>query len=307
MNIYRNINDFKTTKKTVVTTGTFDGVHLGHVKIIEKLKEVGVKNKLETVVLTFDPHPRIALFPSDKNIKLLMGLEEKTRKFEALGVDHLIVHPFDKEFSRTTVTHYVRDILIGQLGMEHLVVGHDHHFGKNREGTIENIKELEEIYGFSIHAVEALQVDSVNVSSTKIRNCLQEGDVVTANTYLGYSYAFSGRVVHGDKIGRTIGFPTANIIPINPFKTLPGHGVYAVRIEFEQLHYDGMMHIGAGKNLSQDDQRIEVHFFNFNQDIYGKTIRVTLVNKTRNNKTFDSMEALKTALELDEIHIKNIL
>ncbi len=307
MKIHNSIEDFTGTNNTVVTTGTFDGLHPGHLKIIDSLKQNALDLNLESVVLTFHPHPRIALFPDDNNIKLLMTIDEKVEHFRKLGIDHLIIHPFTKEFSRTSFVHYIRDLLVSKMNMSHLIVGHDHQFGKNREGTIQNIKELEELYGFKTSVVSALQVQEINVSSTKIRNALFEGEVYRAAKLLGYKYSLRGKVVHGDKKGRELGYPTANIIVEDSFKLIPHEGVYVVKIKIANVWFGGMMNVGGKPTFNKRGTGLEVHIFSFAGDIYNQVIDVKFIKRIRSIRKFESLQDLKRQLEQDKILSLNIL
>lgn len=308
MKIYYGLEEFKSAKNPVVTTGTFDGVHLGHKKIINRLKEIADGIKGETVILTFSPHPRLVLFPEDNNLKLLNTPEEKAALLSAAGVDHLIIHPFTKEFSRLSSAEYVRDILVNRIGTKRLVTGYNHQFGRNREGSLENLKEFGFTYGFEVEEVSALILDSIKVSSTKIREALLQGDVTTASRYLGYDYPLSGIVVHSSKIGHTIGFPTANIVPPDRFKLIPADGVYAVKAYFSGKEYNGMMNIGVRPTLDYQARRtIEIHIFDFNQDIYDRELKVAFKRKLRDEIKFASLEELKSQLEIDKIRSLELL
>ncbi len=259
------------------------------------------------MVLTFNPHPKIALFQDNAHLHILSSLEEKVDMFNSLGIDHLIVHPFDKAFSRTSVIGYIKDILIQKLNMKHLVIGYDHHFGKNREGNAENIEELSALYEFSYHRVDPLKEQDINISSTKIRHALNKGNITLANHYLGYTYGFSSKVIHGDKQGREIGFPTANLTPISSNKLIPSAGVYAVECLFNKQILQGVMSIGSRPSFKNNEERIEVHLFDFSQDVYGEVLYIKVKQKLRENKKFDSVEDLKKAIESDTIKAKSIL
>jgi riboflavin kinase/FMN adenylyltransferase len=306
--IFNNIKAFENPQRPVVlTAGTFDGVHIGHRKILTRLKQVADEVGGETVLLTFDPHPRSVLQP-DSPMKMLSTLKEKQVLLERFGLDHLIVHPFTKEFSRTSSLEFVRDLLVNSLHVKKLVIGYDHHFGRNREGSFEHLKEFGPVYGFDVEEIEALDVDHVNVSSTKIRNALLEGDLQTASTYLSYDYTISGTVVHGKRLGRSIGFPTANLDVASHQKLIPGSGVYAVNCEVKGRPYHGMLNIGLNPTVNEDDQvRMEVNIFDFNEDIYGENVRVTFKHRIRNEQKFDSVETLRTRLEADRLAALHLL
>ena len=266
MKIYYKISDFDSNIKTIVTVGTFDGVHLGHKSIFDKLNKLANQNSLEIVLLTFSPHPRHVLFPQNQNLKLINTDEEKIEKIKRLGVQHLIVHEFTKEFSRTSSTDFVKNILVNKLNIEHLVVGHDHQFGKN-EGSFEELIDLAEVYNFDIHRVEAFEKENVKISSTKIRNAISSGNITHANNLLGSKFFLIGQVEKGDQLGRKIGYPTANL-NINKYKILPKPGVYYVSIIYKDVNYFGML------NIAHSSYKTEVHIFNFDSNIYNQKIKV---------------------------------
>tara|TARA_B100000780_G_C21068807_1_gene429961 strand:- start:303 stop:1232 length:930 start_codon:yes stop_codon:yes gene_type:complete len=299
--VYHHIDSFQTlSKPAVVTTGTFDGVHIGHQKIIKRLRDVASKVDGEIVVLTFYPHPRSVLNP-DSDIKLLNAQEEKIALLERFGVDHLIIHPFSKEFARTTSVEFVRDILVNKIGTKKLVIGYDHHFGRNREGSFEHLVEFGPMYGFEVEEITALDVDHVNVSSTKIRNALLEGDLETARTYLSYDYAVQAQVVEGKKIGRQIGFPTANLDVENSSKLIPANGVYAVMVRVDNVSYKGMLNIGTNPTVTDENvKRMEVNIFQFDEQLYGKEVKVIFKYRLRDEEKFNSIDELKAQMELDK-------
>ena len=307
MKVYRSIEQFKIISNAIVTTGTFDGVHLGHRKIIHRLKELANANDGETVLLTFSPHPRIVLFPDDHGLMLLSTLDEKVDLIRRAGIDHLIIHPFTQQFSRLSSTEYIRDILVGQIDVKKLVIGYDHQFGRNREGSSENLMELESLYDFEVEEIPAHVMNDINISSTKIRKALLEGDVETAHNYLGYPYFITGTVVEGDQIGSEIGFPTANIFVEEKFKLIPANGVYAVHVEVEEESYRGMLNIGTRPTVQGKNQSIEVHIFDFDRNIYEKPIQVSLVKRIREEQKFENLDKLKEQLFLDRNRALNIL
>ncbi len=301
MKIYYGLNEFGNVKNPVVTTGTFDGVHLGHRKIINRLKEISLKIGGETVILSFSPHPRLVLFPEDNNLKLLSSDSEKTKLLAEAGVAHLIIHPFTKEFSRLSSAEYVRDVLVNKIGTKKLVIGYNHQFGRNREGSFEHLKEFGFSYGFEVEEIPALDLDNVNISSTKIREALIRGDISTAARYLGYNYSITGKVVQSSKTGRTIGFPTANIVPCERLKMIPSDGVYAVEVFHKGAELKGMMNIGVKPTVTEQNKRtIEVHIFDFNKDIYDQELTVVFRKRLREEKKFSSLEGLKAQLEIDK-------
>ena len=293
-------------KNPVVTTGTFDGVHFGHQKIIDRLKSVATKIGGESVLLTFHPHPRMVLFPDDEDLKLLSTREEKIKRLESAGLDHLIIYPFSRKFSRRTATEYVRDLLVNKIGVKSLVIGYDHQFGRNREGDFEQLIELAGIYDFKLEEIPAQELDDVKVSSTKIRNALFQGDVKTASKYLGHDYKVSGIVVKGRQLGRELGFPTANISVLDRYKLIPGNGVYAVRVKVNKKNFKGMLNIGYRPTVGGlFKATMEVNIFEFNENIYGHFIGVEFVKRLRDEIKFDSVEELKIQLELDKIQALN--
>lgn len=307
MKVYSSIEAFQNVKRPIVTTGTFDGVHFGHRKIIDRLNEVAQKCDGETVLITFSPHPRMVLFPDDHGLKLLSSLEEKTARLEKAGVQHLIIQPFTKEFSRISSVNFVRDVLVNQLQTHRLVIGYNHHFGRNREGSFEHLKEFAPIYGFEVEEIPVQLLDDVGVSSTKIRKALFAGDVRTAADYLGYSYGLKGTVVQGNALGRTIGFPTANIEPTDSNKLIPADGVYAVRVQLKDEWYDGMMNIGLKPSFKNQARTLEVHLLEFEQDIYKEEVCIEFVKRIRAEKTFLDMKLLKEQLKKDRLVIAEIL
>jgi len=300
LKVYRNVSDFKPSAKTIVTVGTFDGVHVGHQIIIDRVNELARQSDAESVLLTFFPHPRLVLFPDDNELKLLSTLDERIARLEKSGIDHLIVHPFSVEFSRITALHYVRDILVRDLNVSKLVIGYDHHFGRNREGNLEQLKEMAPAYGFEVEEIPAQEIDDVNVSSTKIRTALSEGNVEKANGYLGYRYSITGVVFQGERIGRSIGFPTANIKPSESYKLIPGNGVYSVLVDVQGIAYKAMANLGNRPTVSDSEERVlEVHLFDFEGDLYDKEITVTFVDRIRDEIKFESLDKLKSQLEKD--------
>lgn len=308
MKVYYGIESFEKRNKAVVTTGTFDGVHIGHRTILDRLIEVAKKSKGETVLLTFYPHPRMVLNP-DSDLQLINTIEEKTALLEKAGIEHLIIHPFSKEFSRTTSLEFVRDILVNQIGTKKLVIGYDHHFGRNREGSFEHLKEFGPLYGFDVEEIPAQDISDVNVSSTKIRAAILSGDIETANKYLGHEFIITGNVVDGKKLGRELGFPTANLDLENRYKIIPASGVYAVRVNHYGRQYNGMMNIGVRPSLNEEKQSlsIEVNLFDFNEDLYNQTLEVSLVKRIRDEKKFDTKEKLMEELTKDKVRAEKIL
>ena len=299
MKIIQTISNFNSLEKTVVTIGTFDGIHIGHQKILKDLIETAKKENKKSVLLTFFPHPRMVL-QKEVTIQLLNTIEEKSSLLEKMGLDYLIIHPFSKEFSRLTALDFVRDILVNQLNTSRLIIGYDHHFGKNRDGNIHQLKEYSSLYDFNVEEIPAQDIDNVSVSSTKIRNALQEGSLKTANNYLGYNYMLNGTVVNGKSLGGKIGFPTANLEVNETYKLIPKTGVYIIKTVIDSVLFYGMMNIGFRPTVSGKDQTIEAHLFNFNKDLYGKNLRLELLYFLREEKKFDSIDDLIVQLKLDK-------
>jgi len=304
---YNSTDEFQKSGNAVVTIGTFDGVHLGHRKIISRLCDLAVQQAGENVVLTFFPHPRMVLHPDDHGLKLLNTLEERIALISRLNVDHLIVQPFTKEFSRQTSEEFVRNVLVNSLGAKTLVIGYDHHFGRNREGTFRELEELAPVYGFDLQEIREEIVHEVAVSSTKIRRALEAGDVSYASELLGYEYMLSGKVVKGDGVGKKLGFPTANIIPGEKFKLVPADGIYAVQIKIDEQPFNGMLYIGTRPTFNKSERMIEVNIFNFEKDIYEKEITVYFRKRIRNDARFASPEELCRQLENDKLEAIKIL
>ncbi|MGB5990349.1 MAG: bifunctional riboflavin kinase/FAD synthetase [Marinifilaceae bacterium] len=300
MKVFTDIKDCS-IKKPVLTLGSFDGVHLGHLKVISRLNEIAKETGGESVILTFSPHPRQVLYPKEHNIKLLSTMDEKIALLEKAGVDNIIFYPFTIEFSKLSYTEFVKDLLIGELGMKFLVVGYDHRFGSNREGDFTQLNELSKEFGFAIEKEEALNLQDVNISSTKIRNALAIGDIELVRSFLGYDYSLYGKVVPGQKLGRKIGFPTANIKIENADKLIPAVGVYAVNIEIEGEMFSGMLNMGMRPTVSNNgDFSVEVNIFNFDRDIYGKNIKVSFIGRIRGERKFEGLDELKTQLAKDK-------
>lgn len=301
MKLHYDLNNFK-AKKPVVTIGTFDGLHQGHQLVVSQLKQLANKMGGESVIFTFYPHPRVVTSPSETNLRLLTTKEEKIKLFEKFGVDHLIIYPFDKAFSELNYSEFVKTILHEKMNTKCLVVGYDHRFGKNREGGYEYLKKCAEKYNFEVKRTEALSVEADKVSSTKIRAALESGNIAKANHYLGYQFTLQGTVVNGKQLGRKLGFPTANIEASDKYKIIPGFGVYAVSVDVEGIQYKGMLNIGMRPtfNKNADNRSIEVNIFDFSEDIYGKEITLSFVDKIRAEQKFDGIEALVEQLKHDK-------
>lgn len=308
MKVYYSLDDFQALPKAVVTTGTFDGVHVGHKKILAQLNEVARGIDGESVLLTFYPHPRTVLQP-DLELKLINSQNEKIELLKETGLDHLIIHPFNLEFSRTTSVDFVRNILVNTIGAKKLVIGYDHHFGRNREGSFEHLKEYGPVYGFEVEEISAEDINDTTVSSTKIREAIEAGSVQKAAQYLGYHFPLTGRVTEGEKIGQTLGFPTANLVIEDPYKIVPANGVYAVRatLPATEEEHSGMCNIGIRPTFNGKFQTIEVHLFDFDQDLYGSQINLSFIARLRSETKFEGQKALIEQLKKDEADARAIL
>ncbi|MBM3185487.1 MAG: bifunctional riboflavin kinase/FAD synthetase [Bacteroidetes bacterium] len=302
MRIFEGIESLGEIKNPVVTIGTFDGVHLGHQKIIEQLNFEAEKIGGESVLLTFDPHPRIVLFPENHNVKLIQTLDEKFQVLEKFNLKNLVLIPFTKEFSELTATEFVEKILIGNLKAKKFVIGYDHQFGRNREGNIQFLKSVSEKYGFEVIEISAKSIDEINISSTKIRNSLLQGDVETAKLFLSRPYEISGTVIRGNQLGRTLGFPTANVQVDSDLTLIPANGVYAIRVKIDEKMNYGVMNIGTKPTVKKTEEKsLEVFIFDFNSEIYGARITLFFEKQIRNEQKFANLEDLKMAISNDEI------
>jgi len=310
MRVFHSLESLPEFKNTVFTQGTFDGVHIGHQQILAQMTELADKRNGETVVLTFWPHPRLFLFPDDNQLKLLQTLDEKLELFARCHIDNVIVLPFTKEFSNILPEDYIREILVNRLNIHIAIVGYDHRFGRNREGDINVLKKHQEHYKYEVLEIAAEDIDEITVSSTKIRNALLAGEVETACKYLGRPYNFSGIVVKGMQLGRQLGYPTANIEIRETYKLVPAIGVYAVKCRVRGKEYGGMMNIGNNPTIPGKDFSVEVHIFDFSEDIYGDSIEILMIARLRDEKKFENIEELSLNLRLDEknarIKIKDI-
>lgn len=307
MKVINSIEGFHSKIKTYVTIGTFDGVHIGHQKIVEKLVLEAKNNSKKSVLLTFFPHPRVVL-QKNSSIKLINTIEEKINLLEKTGLDYVIVHPFSKEFSEISALQFVKNILVDKLNISKLVIGYDHHFGKNREGNIKQLAKHSHLYNFVVEEIQAQDINNVAVSSTKIRKALLEGQIEVANKYLGYYFSISGVVVKGKQLGSKIGFPTANISIKEDYKLIPKKGVYLVQSTINDKLAYGMMNIGNRPTVSGKKQTIEIHFFNFNKKLYNKKITINFILFIRKEQKFDSVEKLAEQLNKDkEFSLKYII
>jgi riboflavin kinase / FMN adenylyltransferase len=307
MKIYHSIDDFQRLNYAVVTSGTFDGVHLGHQTILRRLKEVAEKNAGETVVITFWPHPRLILKPEEDSLKLLNTFEEKAALLKEQGIHHLLRIPFTKEFSQLTSQEFITKVLVDKIGTRKLVIGYDHRFGRNREGSFDQLKMNGPTYGFEVEEIPRQDVDHVGVSSSKIRKALEEGDVATANHLLGKPYSISGAVIKGDRLGRVLGFPTANIDVDSHYKLVPAEGIYAVMVEYEHRLFKGMLYIGNRPTIDGTKRSIEVNVFDFDKEVYGEQMKVNLISMLRADARFNNLEELKDQLHKDKVSALNAL
>ena len=306
MTIYNNINEFSSTNNTILTIGTFDGVHLGHQKVLERLTNSAKENNLESTVLTFFPHPRTILNPN-KPLKLINSVKERTELLNRSKVDNLIIHPFDKNFSELDPEKYVVEILVKKLKAKIILIGYDHKFGKNRTADITDLKIYGKKYGFKVIEIKAKEISNIAISSTKIRKAISEGNISTAKKYLGYDFSLSGKIVHGKSIGRTLGFPTANIEVKEEYKLLPKNGVYLIQSVINHNKYFGMMNIGIKPTIKESSKTIEVNFFDFEGDLYHKNIEVNIKKFIRDEIKFDSLELLKSQILKDKINCNSII
>ena len=299
MKIYNDLSEYQSTNKTFVTIGTFDGVHKGHQKVIKQLTKTAHKNNADSVLLTFFPHPRMVL-QKDLNIKLIHTINERIQLLEKIGLDILIIQPFTQEFSRLSAIEFTRNILVNKLNVSKLVIGYDHHFGKNREGNFEQLEEYAHTYNFKLKKISQKDVNNIAVSSTKIRKAIENGEMQKANNYLGYNFILTGEIVKGKNLGEKIGFPTANLHIKESYKLIPKTGAYVVKSTINNKTVFGMMNIGFRPTVNGENQTIEVHFFNFNENLYTKTIQIEVLSFLREEQKFDSIEALKNQLFNDQ-------
>jgi riboflavin kinase/FMN adenylyltransferase len=306
MQVYRSVNEFPKLAKATVTSGTFDGVHLGHKKILKTLIDTAKASNSESVVITFWPHPRMVLQP-DQNTKLLASLEEKIELIANEGPDHLIIIPFTRDFSNQSSEEFIKEVLVKKIGTKHLIIGYDHRFGKNREGSFEYLKNYSKDFGFSVIEIPREDIDHIGISSTLIRNSLRCGELEKATTLLGKPYFITGLVVHGEKIGRKLGFPTANIQLSETSKLLPQDGVYAVEVIWNNNTYQGMMNIGFRPTVEGSIHIMEVHLFDFTEDLYGEQLRVNFIKYIRSEKKFSSLDELKNQLSIDKQIVEEVL
>lgn len=306
MKTFNSIFDFQKSKKTILTLGTFDGIHIGHQKILKKLVQESKALNCESVLLTFFPHPRMVL-KQDEKILLLNTIKEKTKLIEEIGIDNLIIHPFDTTFSELSAEDFVKKILIDQLNLEKIIIGYDHKFGKNRSADINDLIKLGKKYDFEVEQISAKEIDDISISSTKIRKALLEGNIELANNYLGHTYSLLGTIVEGRKNGRTINYPTANLKIEEDYKLVPKNGVYIVSSVFENKTVYGMMNIGKNPTVGGVSDNIEIHYFDFNEELYNKRVSVNLISRIRDEQKFESLQLLKNQLDLDKKYSKNYI
>jgi riboflavin kinase/FMN adenylyltransferase len=307
MKIYNNIDDFKLIHNAVVTIGTFDGVHAGHRKIIATIQELAKECGGETVILTFFPHPRMILNPEDQSLKLITTINEKAELLEGLGVDHLIVTPFSRDFSNLSALEYIHDILVAKIGIKKIVIGYDHRFGKDRKGGLEDLQRLSKVYDFEVIEIPEQDINDVAVSSTKIRTALLSDDIALANQFLSYPFFVTGKVIRGDQIGRQLGYPTANILIGESYKLIPADGIFAVTVDVNNATYKGMAYIGHRPTINGMTRNIEVNIFDFNQDIYDQQIRMNFHHFVRSDIKFNGLDELKLQLAKDRDSVLELL
>lgn len=309
MKVYHNIQEFKKIDNAVTTVGIFDGMHLGHQKIIDILLHTAKEQNTESVVVTFEPHPRLFFNPTtSQNLKIITDINEKIKLFEQYGVDNLLVIPFNEQIASLTSEQFIRQIIKDTIGTQTLFLGYDHRFGRNREGNFEYLYQKQAEFGIRVHEISKFDIDEAAVSSTRIRDYISDGDLHMATTLLGRHYTASGIVVEGRKLGRTIGFPTANINIENPYKVLPKMGVYAVAVNVDNQQYGGMLNIGLNPTVSSSNQKTtEVHIFDFDNDIYGKELTIKFLERMRDEQKFNGLQELIIQLKEDAIMAKQIL
>ncbi|EAZ82894.1 bifunctional riboflavin kinase/FAD synthetase [Algoriphagus machipongonensis] len=307
MKIYEGLSDIPQIPNPVVTSGTFDGVHMGHQKILKRIREIARKIQGETVLITFWPHPRLVLYPEEHNLRLLSTFEEKTKLLRSFGIDHLVTIPFTKDFSQLSSKEFIQRVLVDKIKTKKLVIGYDHRFGKNREGSFEYLQQHYHEFGFDLEEISRQDVEEIGVSSTKIRHALENGMIETASKYLGRPYELNGLVIKGQQIGRSIGFPTANIHIPNDYKLIPRDGVYAVEAVVNGALYKAMLNIGNRPTVGGTKKTVEAHLFDFQGDLYDKQITVFLKGFLREEQKFENLDELKHQLAIDQKMAKSLL
>jgi riboflavin kinase / FMN adenylyltransferase len=307
MAVYYDINTLPRFKNAVITIGTFDGVHMGHRVILQQVMQQAREVNGESILLTFEPHPRKIVFP-DQPLKLITTLEEKIELITETGIEHIVVVPFTKEFAALSAQEYIEEFLVKKINPNSIVIGYDHHFGSDRKGNIDMLKDFEAKHNYTVYEIPAQLIEEAAVSSTKIRNAIAEGQAEDATKMLGRPYTIKGIVSKGAQLGRTIGYPTANMVPIDADKLVPGNGVYAIKAHLVSGEYKGMLNIGVRPTVSNDPQlHIEAHLFEFSSNIYGETIELELVARLRNEQKFNSLDALKEQLANDKLAAQQAL
>ncbi len=307
MKVYHKLSEFTALSHAVVTSGTFDGVHIGHQKILKSLNEIATEKGGESVVLTFWPHPRMVVSQDSQQLKLISTITEKITLIEKLGVKHLLVVPFTREFSELSAEKYVQEILINTIGTKTLVIGYDHRFGKNRDGGFDYLEKNSTRFGINLQEIPRQEIEDLTISSTKVRSALTNGDVALASNLLGKNYQFTGIVAKGRQLGRQLGFPTANVQVKENYKLIPANGVYAVRVNVREVEYDGIMNIGNRPTVEGVGRTQEVHIFDFNSDIYGELVTVEILSFIRNEVKFSSLDELKNQIKVDSAKVKSML
>jgi len=308
MQVHHGIDNLPLFTNPAITTGTFDGVHVGHQAILRRLKEAAREINGESIVVTFFPHPRLVLQPEDNSLRLLNTLDEKIERIATAGIDHLVIIPFTAAFSKTTSEAFIEEYLLQKLGLKRLIIGYDHHFGRNREGNIDTLRNWAKNLPFSVEEIPPQEIDQVNVSSTKIRTSLSNGDIATANQFLTYHYSLQGKVIQGKQLGRTLGFPTANILLSDPLKLVPGNGVYAVNVRLLGQSVQGMMNIGVRPTVENANHtHMEVHLFNWNRELYGEAIQILFAGRIRDEQRFENLDALANQLHHDSKQAQMLL
>ncbi len=307
MKVYHHIDEFEPVKNAVVTIGTFDGVHLGHRKIINRIKELAKEIDGETVILTFFPHPRMILHPEDQDLKLITTITEKADLLEELGVDHLIITPFSRDFSNQTAEEYIREVLVKKIGTRKIVIGYDHRFGKDRQGGLVDLQRLAPDYSFEVIEIPEQDINDVAISSTRIREALLNGKIELANEFLGYPFYITGKVIKGDQLGRQLGYPTANLLIEEKYKLIPGDGIFAVKVHINGTVYKGMAYIGQRPTINGMTRNIEVNIFDFDADIYNQTIRMDFYYFVRGDIKFASLDELIVQLGRDKVAVTELL
>ncbi len=307
MRVLSDLTNLPEFKNSVLTIGTFDGVHLGHQKLIERISELAQLSKGESIIITFHPHPRIVINPEDKSLRLLNTIEEKIKLLEKYGVDNLVIVPFSRDFSEQSAKDYVANFLVNYFHPKHIVIGYDHKFGRNREGDYKLLEKMKTPFGYLMEEIPKKTLDDLDVSSTKIRNALQQGEVKLANELLGHNYTITGTVVRGLQNGRKLGFPTANLRVNDEYKLIPRTGIYAVKVYLEKTVHHGMLSIGYNPTFEGKEQTIEVNIFDFDKDIYGVPLTLEFIDFLRKEQKFRTVEKLITAMKHDEIRSRQIL